>query len=69
MGDGTEVELQSVVETYADEIRRCRFGSFRGVIKDGKIVIFAIEHEWRPQVENRFLWVDGEEASQRANSD
>lgn len=56
------MELQSVIETYADEIRRCRYGSFRGVIKDGKIVIFAIEHEWRPQLENRFERVDGEEA-------
>lgn len=39
------------MERYADEIRRCRYGSFRGVIKDGKIVVFAVEHEWRPQLE------------------
>ncbi len=41
-----------MIAAYADEIRRCRYGSFRGVIKDGKIVIFAIEHEWRPQIED-----------------
>ncbi len=45
------MDLETVLERYADEIRRCRYGSFRGVIKDGKIVIFAVEHEWRPQQE------------------
>jgi len=47
------MDLQTVLERYADEIRRCRYGSFRGVIKNGKIVIFAVEHEWRPQLEPR----------------
>ncbi len=46
-------DLQAVIEAYADEIRRCRYGSFRGVIKNGKIVVFALEHEWRPQLEER----------------
>jgi hypothetical protein len=45
------MDLKTVLERYADEIGRCRYGSFRGVIKDGKIVIFAVEHEWRPQLE------------------
>lgn len=45
------MDLPTVLERYADEIRRCRYGSFRGVIKNGKIVIFAVEHEWRPQLE------------------
>jgi hypothetical protein len=49
----TSDDLQAVLERYADEIRRCRYGTFRGVIKDGKIVIFAVEHEWRPQIEGR----------------
>jgi hypothetical protein len=44
-------DVHDVLEQYADEIRRCRYGSFRGVIKDGKVVIFAVEHEWRPQLE------------------
>ncbi|HEY3118094.1 MAG TPA: hypothetical protein VGK54_15230 [Chloroflexota bacterium] len=47
------LDVQAVFERYGDEIRRCRYGSFRGVIKDGKIVIFAVEHEWRPQLEAR----------------
>ena len=45
------MDLETVLLRYADEIRRCRYGSFRGVIKDGKIVVFAVEHEWRPQLE------------------
>ena len=47
------LDVPAVLERYAEEIRRCRYGSFRGVIKDGKIVIFAVEHEWRPQLEAR----------------
>jgi len=47
------MDLQTVLERYGDEIRRCRYGSFRGVIKDGRVVIFAVEHEWRPQLEAR----------------
>jgi hypothetical protein len=49
----TGVGLATILEQYAEEIARCRYGSFRGVIKDGRIVIFAIEHEWRPEVEAR----------------
>jgi len=45
------MDLQTVLDRYADEIERCRYGSFRGVIKDGKIVIFAVEQEWRPQLD------------------
>ena len=47
------MDLQTVLEKYGEEIRRCRYGSFRGVIKDGRIVIFAVEHEWRPQLESQ----------------
>lgn len=47
------MDLETVLKRYADEIRRCRYGAFRGVIKDGKIVIFAVEHEWRPHLETR----------------
>lgn len=45
------LDLETVLIRYADEIRRCKYGTFRGVIKDGKVVIFAVEHEWRPQLE------------------
>lgn len=54
-------DLPALIEKYADEIRRCRYGSFRGVIKDGKIVVFAVEHEWRPQLEERTPRVHPEE--------
>ena len=56
-----DTDLRAVIEAYADEIRRCRYGSFRGVIKDGKIVIFAIEHEWRPQLEGRLPALERED--------
>jgi len=58
---GPEQNLRAVIEAYADEIQRCRYGSFRGVIKDGKIVVFAVEHEWRPQVEGRVQAMSREE--------
>jgi len=48
-----EMDLQSLITRYADEIRRCRYGSFRGVIKDGRVVVFAVEHEWRPSMQAR----------------
>ena len=58
-----DADLRDVFETYADEIRRCRYGSFRGVIKDGKVVIFALEHEWRPQLDGRNHNKQAEEAA------
>jgi len=42
-----------VMVDYIDEIRRCEYGSFRGTIKEGKVVEFAVEHEWRPQKEKK----------------
>jgi len=47
------IEIATILDQYGDEIRRCRYGTFRGVIKDGRVVIFAVEHEWRPQIEAR----------------
>jgi len=37
--------------TYGQALERLRYGSFRGVVKEGKLVLFAIEEEWRPTVE------------------
>jgi len=37
--------------TYEQALERLRYGSFRGVVKDGKLVLFAIEEEWRPTLE------------------
>lgn len=44
-------DLEAVLVQYAGEIRRTRYGSFRGVIRDGRVVVFAIEQEWRPHLE------------------
>jgi hypothetical protein len=44
-------DLHEVLDQYADELRLCRYGSFRGVIRDGRVVVFAIEQEWRPHLE------------------
>ncbi len=34
-------------------LERLRYGSFRGVVKAGKLVVFAVEHEWRSQLEGK----------------
>ena len=60
-------DLWSVMEQYKDEIARCRYGSFRGVIKDGKVVIFAIEHEWRPELQARRQRIDHAEENSVAS--
>ena len=42
----------SILRTLARHERALaslRYGSFRGLVRDGKLVCFAIEHEWRPQ--------------------
>jgi hypothetical protein len=43
--------ILSALATQAPALRQLRYGSFRGVVKGGKLVVFAIEQEWRPQVE------------------
>ncbi len=45
---------ESILRTLAAHERALaslRYGSFRGVVRDGKLVRFAIEHEWRPKQE------------------
>ena len=42
---------QSILRAMAahrQELDALRYGSFRGVVRDGKLVRFAIEQEWRP---------------------
>ena len=58
------LDMQTVLDRYGDEIRRCRYGSFRGVIKDGRVVIFAVEHEWRPQLEAQRAETEGTQRKQ-----
>jgi len=38
---------------YEQDLRKLRYGSFRGVVKGGRLVLFAIEQEWRPAVERK----------------
>ncbi len=45
--------ILAALAAHAHALERLRYGSFRGVVKDGRLVLFAIEEEWRPVVEGR----------------
>ena len=45
--------ILAALAAHEQALGRLRYGSFRGVVKDGKLVLFAIEQEWRPEVERR----------------
>jgi hypothetical protein len=45
--------ILAALAAHEQALERLRYGSFRGVVKDGKLVLFAIEQEWRPDVERR----------------
>ena len=45
--------ILAALAAHEEALGRLRYGSFRGVVKDGKLVLFAIEQEWRPEVERR----------------
>ncbi len=45
--------ILSALAAYEQTLERLRYGSFRGVVKEGKLVLFAIEQEWRPTLEGR----------------
>lgn len=45
--------LLSALAAYEQALERLRYGSFRGVVKAGKLVLFAIEQEWRPALDAR----------------
>ena len=45
--------ILAVLAAHEQALARLRYGSFRGVVKAGKLVLFAIEQEWRPEVERR----------------
>jgi hypothetical protein len=45
------LESESILDAMAahkQALDTLRYGSFRGVVRDGKLVRFAIEQEWRP---------------------
>jgi hypothetical protein len=43
--------ILGALAAHAPALQHLRYGAFRGVVKGGKLVVFAIEQEWRPQVE------------------
>jgi hypothetical protein len=40
--------LLRAIAVHKQALAELRYGSFRGIVRDGKLVRFAIEHEWRP---------------------
>ena len=47
-GDLKSESILSVMAAHKQALDTLRYGSFRGVVRDGKLVRFAIEQEWRP---------------------
>ena len=41
--------LLRAIAAHKQALANLRYGSFRGIVRDGKLVRFAIEHEWRPK--------------------
>ena len=40
--------ILGAIAAHKQALDTLRYGSFRGVVRDGKLVRFAIEQEWRP---------------------
>ena len=40
--------ILGAVAVHKQALDSLRYGSFRGIVRDGKLVRFAIEQEWRP---------------------
>ncbi len=45
--------IWDALAAHRPALERLRYGSFRGVVKAGKLVMFAMEEEWRTSVEGR----------------
>jgi hypothetical protein len=46
-GDFKSESILCAMAAHKQALEALRYGSFRGVVRDGKLVRFAIEHEWR----------------------
>jgi len=46
--DPKSESILSAMAAHRQALDTLRYGSFRGVVRDGKLVRFAIEQEWRP---------------------
>ena len=42
------LHILGAMAAHRQALDTLRYGSFRGVVRDGKLVRFAIEQEWRP---------------------
>ena len=47
-GDLKNESILDAMAVHKHALDSLRYGSFRGVVRDGKLVRFAIEQEWRP---------------------
>ncbi len=47
------VSILIALAAHERALENLRYGSFRGVVKAGKLVIFAVEQEWRWREEER----------------
>ena len=47
-GDQKSESILGAMAAHKQALDTLRYGSFRGVVRDGKLVRFAIEQEWRP---------------------
>jgi hypothetical protein len=47
-GDHKSESILGAMAAHKQALDTLRYGSFRGVVRDGKLVRFAIEQEWRP---------------------
>ena len=46
--DPKNESILGAMAAHKEALDTLRYGSFRGVVRDGKLVRFAIEQEWRP---------------------
>ena len=49
--EAADVRSESILASVAahkQALESLRYGSFRGIVRDGRLVRFAIEQEWRP---------------------
>ena len=44
-----DAALLRAIVAHDGALATLRYGSFRCIVRDGKLVRFAIEHEWRPK--------------------
>ena len=46
--DPKSESILGAMAAHRQALETLRYGSFRGIVRDGKLVRFAIEQEWRP---------------------